>query len=94
MAVLVDSTGPAIFRTGSDRYVSLECAGTGMGHGHPDRQHLTVYWEHPWLMDFGTGSYVAETLHWYRSTLAHNAPGLAGVGQVGGRAWCSGKYSA
>ncbi|MCH6547721.1 MAG: heparinase II/III family protein [Gemmatimonadetes bacterium] len=88
-SVLVDSTGPAILRSGSDRYVSLECAGTGMGHGHPDRQHLTIYWGYPWLMDFGTGSYVAESLHWYRSTLAHNAPGLAGVGQVGGETWCS-----
>ncbi len=88
-SVLIDSTGPAILRSGSDRYVSLECKGTGIGHGHPDRQHLTVYWGYPWLMDFGTGSYVSESLHWYRSTLAHNAPGLAGVGQVGGEAWCS-----
>ena len=88
-SLLVDATGPAILRSGSDRYVSLECAGTGTGHGHPDRQHLTIYWGYPWLMDFGTGSYVTESLHWYRSTLAHNAPGLAGVGQVGGATWCS-----
>ena len=40
-------------------------------------------------MDFGTGSYVAESLHWYRSTLAHNTVGLSGAGQLGGRGWCT-----
>ena len=80
--------GPAILRTGTDRYVSLECGGTGGGHGHPDLLHLTLYWGSPWLLDFGAGSYVAQSLHWYRSTLAHNAPGAAGVGQLRGQAWC------
>ena len=31
-----------------------------------------------WLDDMGTGSYVDPSLHWYRSTLAHNAPLLDG----------------
>ena len=81
--------GPAILRAGTDRYVSLECCGTGGGHGHPDLLHLTLYWGSPWLSDFGTGSYVAQSLHWYRSTLAHNAPGGAGVGQMRVQGWCS-----
>ena len=88
-SVLVEPAGPAILRPTANRYVALECAGTGGGHGHPDQLHLTVYWDHAWLMDFGTGSYVAESLHWYRSTLAHNAAGLSGAGQVGGRGWCT-----
>jgi hypothetical protein len=41
--------------------------------------------------DVGTGSYVERTLHWYRSTLAHNAPLVDGRSQepVSGtlRAW-------
>ena len=35
-----------------------------------------------WLDDFGTGSYVDPSLHWYRSTLAHNAPLVNGVSQA------------
>jgi hypothetical protein len=34
-----------------------------------------------WLDDFGTGSYVDPSLHWYRSTLAHNAPLADGQSQ-------------
>ena len=34
-----------------------------------------------WLDDFGTGSYVDPSLHWYRSTLAHNAPLVDGRSQ-------------
>src|SRR5262249_4351414 len=59
------------------------------GHGHPDLLHLTLYWDEPWCLDPGTGSYVSPSLHWYRSTLAHNAPGLAGVGQLSGAGHCS-----
>jgi hypothetical protein len=87
-SVMIAPSGPGILRPAPERYVGLECGGTGQGHGHPDRLHLTLFWHHPWLVDFGTGSYVAQSLHWYRSTLAHNAPGLCGVGQVQGRAWC------
>jgi hypothetical protein len=88
-SVLVGPGGPAVLRPAPERYAGLECSGTGSGHGHPDRLHVTLYWDRPWLVDVGTGSYVAESLHWYRSTLAHNAPGLRGAGQLGGRAWCS-----
>ena len=91
-SVFVEPGGPCVLRDGSDRYVSLECGGTGGGHGHPDRLHLTLFWGAPWLLDFGTGSYVSESLHWYRSTLAHNAPGVVGVGQGqvrGTAAWCA-----
>lgn len=91
--------GLAVLRS-AGRYVSLECGGRPGGHGHPDLLHLSLYWDEPWLMDFGTGSYVSPSLFWYRSTLAHNAPGVAGAGQVerngrcvafdqqGGWAWC------
>jgi hypothetical protein len=34
-----------------------------------------------WLDDMGTGSYVDSSLHWYRSTLAHNAPLVDGRSQ-------------
>ena len=34
-----------------------------------------------WFDDPGTGSYVERTLHWYRSTLAHNAPIIDGHSQ-------------
>ena len=34
-----------------------------------------------WLDDLGTGSYVDPSLHWYRSTLAHNAPLVNGASQ-------------
>ena len=62
--------------------MSLECGGRPGGHGHPDLLHVTLRWAGPWLLDFGTGSYVSPSLRWYRSTLAHNAPGVAGTGQL------------
>lgn len=87
---LFESSGLAILRQG-DRYTSLECASTDLGHGHPDRLHLTVHagGVH-WLPDPGAGSYVSRDLFWYRSTLAHNAPLLDGRSQGGGEssAWC------
>ena len=35
-----------------------------------------------WLDDLGTGPYVDPSLHWYRSTLAHNAPLIDGRSQL------------
>ncbi|HEX3866196.1 MAG TPA: heparinase II/III family protein, partial [Gemmatimonadaceae bacterium] len=47
----------------------------GGGHGHPDRLNILLANDNRrWLDDYGTGSYVDPSLHWYRSTLAHNAP--------------------
>src|SRR3989441_341887 len=107
-SVLLESQGLAVLRTGAEdggRYVSLECGQTGGGHGHPDRLHLTLYADGVhWLPDFGTGSYVAAVLFWYRSTLAHNAPRLDGASQPprgatceafdaqGDWAWSRGRY--
>ncbi len=88
-STLLASQGLAILRAG-DRYTSLECGGTGSGHGHPDRLNLTLHAHGVyWLPDFGTGSYVARDLFWYRSTLAHNAPRLDGVSQPTRDASCA-----
>ncbi len=88
-SALLPGAGVAVMRTEPDRYISVECGGGHGGHGHPDLLHLTLYWNKPLLMDFGTASYVTPSLHWYRSTLAHNAPGVAGRGQLGVSAWCA-----
>jgi hypothetical protein len=64
-------------------YVALDWGQSGGGHGHPDR--LNVLFAHGaarWLDDLGTGSYVDPSLHWYRSTLAHNAPLAGGRSQL------------
>jgi hypothetical protein len=75
-SVLLPQQGFAVLRRQQDRvYAALDYGESGGGHGHPDRLNL-------WLMvgnarileDVGTGSYVDPSLHWYRSTLAHNAP--------------------
>src|SRR5438094_5373799 len=97
-SVLLESQGLAVLRTGVEggarggrggRYVSLECGQTGGGHGHPDRLHLTLYADGVhWLPDFGTGSYVARDLFWYRSTLAPNPPRLDGASQAPRAATC------
>lgn len=82
-SALLPATGLAILRR-HDRstYVSLDYGEPGGGHGHADRLNLTVVARGvPWLLDFGTGSYVERTLAWYRSTLAHNAPLLDGQAQ-------------
>ena len=84
----VEGQGLAVLRSGK-RYASLECGRSGGGHGHADRLNLIVHADGEyWLPDFGTGSYVARDLFWYRSTLAHNAPRLDGVSQPFGDAVC------
>ena len=86
--IFVEGQGLAVLRQG-DRYASLEAGNYGGGHGHPDRLNLVVHANGEyWLPDFGTGSYVARDLFWYRSTLAHNAPRLDGVSQSPGDAVC------
>ncbi len=88
-ARLLPTAGVAVLRPSAGHYVSIECGRRTGGHGHPDLLHVTVFWDGPFLMDPGTGSYVSPQLHWYRSTLAHNAPGLAGVGQQSRWGWCA-----
>ena len=75
-SVLLDGQGIAVFRRGGGRaFVALDYGQSGGGHGHPDRLNLLLIdGERRWLDDMGTGSYVDPSLHWYRSSLAHNAP--------------------
>jgi len=74
-SALLESQGYAVFRREDDVYVGFEFGQSGGGHGHPDRLNVTLYQgDVRWLDDLGTGSYVDPSLHWYRSTLAHNAP--------------------
>ena len=82
-SVLLESQGIAVFRRDEGRvYVALDYGHSGGGHGHPDRLNLLlVDGATRWLDDFGTGSYVDPSLHWYRSTLAHNAPLADGQSQ-------------
>jgi len=88
----LEVTGLAVFRRDGGRtYVSLDYGEPGGGHGHPDRLNLTLHAGGvPWLVDFGTGSYVSRRLAWYRSTLAHNAPLVDGVSQAEARGVCVG----
>jgi hypothetical protein len=81
-ALLADQ-GLAILRRDRGRvYVALDYGHSGAGHGHPDRLNvILVRDEDRWLDDVGTGSYVDPSLHWYRSTLAHNAPLVNGRSQ-------------
>jgi hypothetical protein len=73
-----------VFRRDEGRsYVALDYGHAGGGHGHPDRLNITLAVDDVrWLDDFGTGSYVDPSLHWYRSTLAHNAPLFNGRSQL------------
>ncbi len=82
-SVLLEAQGLAVFRRNGGRtYVALDYGHTGGGHGHPDRLNvLFARGEDRILDDYGTGSYVDPSLHWYRSTLAHNAPFFDGVSQ-------------
>jgi hypothetical protein len=88
----LEATGLAVFRRDQGRaYVSLDYGEPGGGHGHPDRLNLTLHAGGiPWLVDFGTGSYVSPTLGWYRSTLAHNAPLVDGLSQAEAHGACVG----
>jgi hypothetical protein len=88
-STVLGGAGVAILRPGPSRYLSMECGARTSGHGHPDLAHLTLFWDRPVLMDFGTASYVRQSLFWYRSALAHNTVGVAGVGQVSREGWCS-----
>ena len=80
-SVLLEDRGVAVLRA-RDRVVMVECGRGVGGHAHPDRLHLSCHWDGPVLADFGTGSYVQPSLHWYRSALAHNAPIPAGGSQA------------
>ena len=82
-SALLEAQGLAIFRRDAGRaYAALDYGHSGGGHGHPDRLDLLlVHGDARWLDDVGTGSYVDRSLHWYRSTLAHNAPLVAGRSQ-------------
>ncbi|MEO7082764.1 MAG: heparinase II/III family protein [Gemmatimonadaceae bacterium] len=82
-STLLPSQGIAVFRRNCGRsYVALDFGHSGGGHGHPDRLNLLLAdGDSRWLDDSGTGSYVDPSLHWYRSTLAHNAPMIDGKSQ-------------
>jgi hypothetical protein len=82
-SVLLEGQGIAVFRrAGARSYVALDYGHSGGGHGHPDRLNLLLADGNTrWFDDYGTGSYVDPTLHWYRSTLAHNAPLFDGKSQ-------------
>jgi hypothetical protein len=83
-SALLDAQGIAVFRREEGKaYVALDYGHSGGGHGHPDRLNLLLADGNTrWLDDYGTGSYVDASLHWYRSTLAHNAPLVGGKSQA------------
>lgn len=69
-------------RRGGTVYAALDYGHSGGGHGHPDRLNvLLMEGATRWFDDPGTGSYVDQSLHWYRSTLAHTAPLVDGHSQ-------------
>lgn len=80
---LLPAQGIAVLRRDEGgTYVALDYGHSGGGHGHPDRLNLLLIDGHVrWFDDPGTGSYVDESLHWYRSTLAHTAPLVDGRSQ-------------
>ncbi len=83
-SALLAGQGLAVFRRDAGRtYLALDYGNSGGGHGHPDRLNvLLACGTDRWLDDMGTGSYVDPSLHWYRSTLAHNAPLVDGRSQT------------
>jgi hypothetical protein len=83
-SALLEEQGLAVFRRDGGRtYAALDYGQSGGGHGHPDRLNvLFAHGDDRILDDYGTGSYVDPSLHWYRSTLAHNAPLFDGVSQM------------
>ena len=82
-SALMEGQGIAVLRRrGGNVYTALDYGQSGGGHGHPDRLNvLLMRGADRWLDDVGTGSYVDPSLHWYRSTLAHNAPLVDGRSQ-------------
>ncbi len=89
-SILLPDQGVAVLRH-EQSYASLECGPAVPGHGHPSHLHLTLHADGlHWLPDPGTGAYVHDTLAWYRSALAHNAPLFGGVNAGGAEAWCAG----
>jgi hypothetical protein len=82
-SALMEGQGIAVLRRrGGNVYAALDYGQSGGGHGHPDRLNvLLMRGPERWLDDMGTGSYVDPSLHWYRSTLAHNAPLVNGESQ-------------
>jgi hypothetical protein len=82
-SALMEGQGIAVLRRrGGTVYAALDYGQSGGGHGHPDRLNvLLMRGAERWLDDMGTGSYVDPSLHWYRSTLAHNAPLVDGRSQ-------------
>ena len=83
-SALMEGQGFAVVRRDDGRtYVALDYGHRGGSHGHPDRLNLwLVLGDHRVFEDVGTGSYVEKALHWYRSTLAHNAPLVDGRSQL------------
>lgn len=82
-SALMAGQGFAVIRRDKGRvYVALDYGHSGGSHGHPDRLNLwLVVGDRRFFEDVGSGSYVERTLHWYRSTLAHNAPLVDGRSQ-------------
>ncbi|MBX6331103.1 MAG: heparinase II/III family protein [Gemmatimonadaceae bacterium] len=82
-SALLEGQGIAVLRRDAGAtYIALDYGHSGGGHGHADRLNLLlVHGADRWLDDVGTGSYVDPTLHWYRSTIAHNAPLIGGRSQ-------------
>lgn len=82
-SALLEEQGIAVFRRDHGRvFAALDYGQSGGGHGHPDRLNLLLMTRDDRVLDdMGTGSYVDPTLHWYRSTLAHNAPLFGGTSQ-------------
>jgi hypothetical protein len=82
-SALLEGQGIAVFRRDAGQgYIALDYGHHGGGHGHPDRLNLLLaQGARRILDDLGTGSYVDPSLHWYRSTLAHNAPLVNGRSQ-------------
>ena len=95
-SLTVESQGLTIHRREQGAvYVALDWGESGGGHGHPDRLNLLLsHGSSRWLDDLGTGSYVDESLHWYRSTLAHNAPLIDGSSQTRVNGECIGTDAA
>lgn len=82
-SALLEGQGIAVLRREGGRvYAALDYGHAGGGHGHPDRLNVLLMQGAARILDdMGTGSYVDPTLHWYRSTLAHNAPLVDGRSQ-------------